>query len=168
MSDQQTALAPFDTRAWRFVPQEFAQSIIPAPGLIALVLLPVNQLHPLSKPIASWQLPVVARGSTLEPRMTLRFEAPTKVEPALHPIAVLKHPKVLPAKEPVPTAVLPVAAVVPIKALAPTAVFERPDTLAVRALVPKAELADPESLLTRDKAPTAVLDPPLLRERPEL
>jgi hypothetical protein len=54
---QQMALAPFDIRTWPAVPQEFAQSMIPAPGLIALVPLPVSQLRLVLNPITSWQEP---------------------------------------------------------------------------------------------------------------
>lgn len=43
---QQTALAPLLISTWPAVPQELAQSMMPAPGLIALVLLPVSQLQP--------------------------------------------------------------------------------------------------------------------------
>jgi hypothetical protein len=50
---QQTAFAPFDIRTWPAVPQELAQSMMPAPGLIALVLVPVSQLSVAEKPMAS-------------------------------------------------------------------------------------------------------------------
>jgi hypothetical protein len=52
------ALAPLLMRTWPAVPQELAQSMMPAPGRMALVLSPVNQLQVELKPIASWQLPV--------------------------------------------------------------------------------------------------------------
>jgi hypothetical protein len=54
---QQTAFRPSDIKTWPAVPQEPAQSMIPAPGLIALVLVPVIQLSVAEKPIASWQEP---------------------------------------------------------------------------------------------------------------
>jgi hypothetical protein len=50
---QQTALVPFDIKTWPAAPQESAQSIMPAPGLMAFVLLPVSQLSVAEKPIAS-------------------------------------------------------------------------------------------------------------------
>jgi hypothetical protein len=50
---QQIALAPFDIRTWPAVPQELAQSMMPAPGLIAFVLLPVSQLLPPGYPTAN-------------------------------------------------------------------------------------------------------------------
>jgi hypothetical protein len=50
---QQIAFAPFDIRTWPAVPVESAQSMIPAPGLIALVLVPVSQLSVAEKPIES-------------------------------------------------------------------------------------------------------------------
>jgi hypothetical protein len=40
---QHTEFEPVLSRAWPTVPQELAQSIIPAPGLIALVEVPVSQ-----------------------------------------------------------------------------------------------------------------------------
>jgi hypothetical protein len=49
---QQIALEPLDIRTCPAVPQELAQSMMPAPGLIAFVLSPVSQLVPW-KPIAS-------------------------------------------------------------------------------------------------------------------
>jgi hypothetical protein len=55
---QQIALLPFDISTWPAVPQEPAQSMMPAPGLMALVLVPVNQLSVTEKPMANWQLPV--------------------------------------------------------------------------------------------------------------
>jgi hypothetical protein len=45
--------------------------MMPAPGLIALVLSPVNQLSVAEKPIASWQLPVVLASATFGPMATL-------------------------------------------------------------------------------------------------
>ncbi len=50
---QQIALAPFDIRTCPSVPQELAQSIIPAPGLIAFVLVPVSQLSVPENPMES-------------------------------------------------------------------------------------------------------------------
>jgi hypothetical protein len=50
---QQMALEPVLTSTWPVVPVEVVQSIMPAPGLIALVLSPVNQLSVAEKPIAS-------------------------------------------------------------------------------------------------------------------
>jgi hypothetical protein len=50
---QQMALAPFDISTWPAVPVELAQSMMPAPGLMALVLSPVSQLAPVKNPIAS-------------------------------------------------------------------------------------------------------------------
>jgi hypothetical protein len=47
------ALLPFDISTWPAVPVEAVQSMIPAPGLMALVLLPVNQLSVAEKPMAS-------------------------------------------------------------------------------------------------------------------
>jgi hypothetical protein len=55
---QQIALLPFDINTWPAVPQEPAQSMIPAPGLIAFVEVPVSQFSVVEKPIANWQLPV--------------------------------------------------------------------------------------------------------------
>jgi hypothetical protein len=40
---QQTAFAPSEARSWPAVPQEPAQSMIPAPGRMAFVLSPVSQ-----------------------------------------------------------------------------------------------------------------------------
>ena len=55
---QQMALLPFDIRTCPAVPVEAAQSMMPAPGLMALVLVPVSQLSVAEKPMASWQEPV--------------------------------------------------------------------------------------------------------------
>jgi hypothetical protein len=66
-----TAFDPVEVRTWPAVPQELSLSIIPAPGLIALVLLPVNQLSEPEKPIASWQLPVAEVKVTPQPIATL-------------------------------------------------------------------------------------------------
>jgi len=63
---QQMALLPFDISTWPAVPQEPAQSMIPAPGLMALVEVPVSQFSVAEKPMASWQEPVAY------PRVTLR------------------------------------------------------------------------------------------------
>jgi hypothetical protein len=52
------ALLPFDISTWPAVPVDEAQSMMPAPGLMALVLSPVNQLSVAEKPMASWQDPV--------------------------------------------------------------------------------------------------------------
>jgi hypothetical protein len=66
---QQTAFAPFDIRTWPAVPQELAQSTMPAPGLIAFVLHPVSQLL-LPKPIASWQEPFATGKEVTGPMRT--------------------------------------------------------------------------------------------------
>ena len=50
---QQIALLPFDIRTWPAAPVEAAQSMIPAPGLMALVESPVSQLSVAEKPMAS-------------------------------------------------------------------------------------------------------------------
>jgi hypothetical protein len=68
---QQTAFRPLLIRTWPAVPQEAAQSMIPAPGLMALVLSPVNQLQVAEKPIESWQLPVVLASAAFGPIATL-------------------------------------------------------------------------------------------------
>jgi hypothetical protein len=41
---QQRALPTLES-TWPVVPQELAQSMMPAPGLMALVLVPVSQLQ---------------------------------------------------------------------------------------------------------------------------
>jgi hypothetical protein len=46
------ALLPFDISTWPAVPVELAQSMIPAPGLMAPVEVPVSQQMVLT-PIAS-------------------------------------------------------------------------------------------------------------------
>ena len=68
---QQMALLPFDIRTCPAVPVEAAQSMMPAPGLIALVESPVSQLLVGEKPIASWQEPVGSARKTESPIETL-------------------------------------------------------------------------------------------------
>jgi hypothetical protein len=86
---QQMALLPFDIKTWPAVPVEAAQSMIPAPGLMALVLLPVSQLSVAEKPMANWQLPSAA--STLVPMITLQLPARIEV-PVVLPTKTLFAP----------------------------------------------------------------------------
>jgi hypothetical protein len=67
---QQTALLPLLISTWPAVPQEPAQSMIPAPGLMALVLSPVNQRAVLEYPMAKVQVSVVQVVPTLGPIKT--------------------------------------------------------------------------------------------------
>ena len=93
---QHKALEPVLIRTWPAVPQEPAQSIIPAPGLRALVLLPVSQGVALSRPIHKQQ-------STLESG------------PAPNPIKILQQPVVVnpPVRDPRKVLLLPVVRLLP-------------------------------------------------------
>jgi hypothetical protein len=53
------AFVPVEVKTCPPVPQEFVQSMMPAPGLIALVLSPYSQRQVLEKPTARLQDSVV-------------------------------------------------------------------------------------------------------------
>jgi hypothetical protein len=118
--------------------------MIPAPGLIALVLSPVSQFEVAEKPIASWQLPLALAGRTQLPIRTLQLPESKAPGVAARPPASL------------PTKVLnePVTA---FPAAFPTAVLLHELTTQARAFIPRAEFKLPVLFPFRLKAPTAVL-----------
>ena len=101
---QQMALEPSDIRTWPAEPQEPAQSMMPAPGLMAPVLVPDSQQN-VVVPIANWQLPELVATDTQLPMTTLSHpvsRAPAPAPPAWLPIRIFPQPvvSILPAKFP--------------------------------------------------------------------